>query len=389
MKNFAGKFWSFSFYFLFFAGAVAVYNYLALYFDEQGLPGSQIGVLMGVSSLIGIFTGPLWSLLADASHRHRLVETIAILGNVTALFLVTFVHGFLAFLILMIVQSIFGGPIVSMVDNATMSMLGDEKEKYGNIRLGGSIGWGVAAPMIGMVVQRYGLHWNFSIYAVLLLIALISVQQLHFGKLSKANESFSRGVRELLNNRQWIIFLTIVFIAGCGTAIISDYLFVYLQNIGTSPTLMGWAVTISIIAEVPAMYVAGRVIKRVGSHGLFTIGMAAIAIRCMLYSVNTVPWIALTIQLLQFFGFPMLWVAGVSYADENAPAGMGATVQSIFNSAFMGFGFAAGGFFGGVLIEYAGVRQMFMIFGAVILVTALLYGLLKRKQTVPLPVTTD
>jgi len=192
-----------------------------------------------------------------------------------------------------------------------------------------------------------------------------------------------------LNNRQWIIFLTIVFIAGCGTAIISDYLFVYLQNIGTSPTLMGWAVTISIIAEVPAMYVAGRVIKRVGSHGLFTIGMAAIAIRCMLYSVNTVPWIALTIQLLQFFGFPMLWVAGVSYADENAPAGMGATVQSIFNSAFMGFGFAAGGFFGGVLIEYAGVRQMFMIFGAVILVTALLYGLLKRKQTVPLPVTTD
>ncbi|HVN16924.1 MAG TPA: MFS transporter, partial [Anaerolineales bacterium] len=248
MKNFAGKFWSFSFYFLFFAGAVAVYNYLALYFDEQGLPGSQIGVLMGVSSLIGIFTGPLWSLLADASHRHRLVETIAILGNVTALFLVTFVHGFLAFLILMIVQSIFGGPIVSMVDNATMSMLGDEKEKYGNIRLGGSIGWGVAAPMIGMVVQRYGLHWNFSIYAVLLLIALISVQQLHFGKLSKANESFSRGVRELLNNRQWIIFLTIVFIAGCGTAIISDYLFVYLQNIGTSPTLMGWAVTISIIA---------------------------------------------------------------------------------------------------------------------------------------------
>ncbi len=88
---------------------------------------------------------------------------------------------------------------------------------------------------------------------------------------------------------------------------------------------------------------------------------------------------------MQFFTFPILLVAGVSYADENAPAGMGATAQSIFSASFMGFGYAAGGFFGGVLIEYIGVQQMFLVFGMVILLAALIFGVAQRMQPVSQP----
>ena len=383
-KNFPGKFWSFSFYLLFYAGAVAVYNYFALYFQQEGIPGVLIGVLMGSFSLIGIFAGPMWSGLADASHRHRLVLSTAIIGNVIAIFLFPVFHTFLPFLLLMIIQSLFGGPIVSTVDNATMSMLGDEKEMYGRVRIGGTIGWGVAAPIVGVIVARYGLRWNFSIYAGLLLMALITVQQLHFGQRI-IRVSFFEGVRELLADRKWIVFLVIVFIAGNGSGIISNYLFIYLQKIGTSPTWMGWALTISTIAEFPALLVAHRLMKRLGSNGLLTIGLAATALRCVLYGLVNVPWMALVVQLMQFFTYPMLLVAGVSYADENAPAGLGATAQSIFSGSFMGFGFAAGGFIGGVLIQYIGVQQMFLVFGILILLAALIFGLAQRVQAVSQP----
>ena len=383
-NNISGKLWPFSFYLLFFAGAVAIYNYYALYFQGEGIPGGQIGVLMGVSSLIGLFAGPLWSGLADASHRHRLVLTIAIIGNVTAIFLFPVFHSFLPFLVLMVFQALFGGPIISMVDNATMSMLGDEKEMYGRVRVGGTIGWGVAAPIVGSIVARYGLHWNFSIYAGLLLIALVAVQQLRFGQRI-VRASILGGVRELLTDRKWIVFLTIVFIAGSGSAVITNYLFIYLQKIGTSPTWMGWALTISTLAEFPALLVAHRLLKRLGPHGLLTLGMAATALRCGLYGVVNIPWLALTVQLTQFFTFPILLVAGVSYADENAPAGMGATAQSIFSSAFMGFGYAAGGFLGGVLIQYIGVQQMFFVFGLLILLATLIFSLAQRRQPVSQP----
>ena len=203
----------------------------------------------------------------------------------------------------------------------------------------------MAAPIIGAFVARFGLHWNFAIYAGLVLIGLVAAEKLQFGERI-LRVSFFGGVRELLTDRKWIVFLTIIFIAGNGSAVITSYLFVYLQQIGTSPTWMGWALTIATVAEFPAMLVAHRLLKRLGSNGLLTLGLAASALRCGLYGVISLPWLALVVQLTQFFTFPILLVAGVSYADENAPAGMGATAQSIFSSAFMGIWICFGRFAG-------------------------------------------
>ncbi len=256
-KNFTGKFWSFTFYFLFFAGAVAVLNYYALYFQQEGLSGTQIGVLMGMASMIGLFSGPIWSGLADAGQRHRLILSIAMLGNLIAVFLFPFSNMFWWFFALIALEAIFAGPIQSMADNATMTMLGDEKELYGRVRIGGTIGWGIAAPIVGVVVARYGMRYNFSIYSVMFLIALIALQQMHFSP-HKTEGLFWRGVRTLLTDRKWIMFLIIVIIAASGNGIINNYLFVYLQKIGTSPAWMGWAVTISTAVEVPALFFANR-----------------------------------------------------------------------------------------------------------------------------------
>jgi MFS transporter, PPP family, 3-phenylpropionic acid transporter len=378
-KNFSGKFWPFTFYLLFFAGAAAIFNFLALFFQSKGLPGSQIGILMGTSSLVGLVAGPLWSALADATQRHRLILSVAILGSLIAVFFYPFVNVFLGFLVLVTLQALFGGPIISMVDNASMTMLGDEREMYGRVRLGGTIGWGLMAAVMGVVVERTGLRWNFMIYSGMFLLALLISQKLRFSNIV-SGRSFFGGMRELLTDRKWIVFLLIVFIAGSGNAAISAYLFVYLQDIGASPTLMGLAITIATIAEFPALFFANRLMKSLGPRGLLTLGLIATAVRCILYGVIGVPWMALVVQLLQAVTFPVLLVAGVSYADLNAPPGMGATAQSIFSSAFMGVGYAAGGFFGGVMIEYLGTRQMFLVFGGLILLAAMIFGVAQRMR---------
>jgi PPP family 3-phenylpropionic acid transporter len=383
-KNFTGKFWSFSFYLLFFAAAGVLFNFIALYFVSQGLSGSQIGLLMGIGSLIGLFAGPLWSGLADVSRRYRLIFSVAILGNVVMVFCFPFFHTFLGFFLLMVLQAIFGGPITSLTDHATISMLEDEKEQYGRIRLGGTLGYGLATVIAGAVLERYGLQWIFWIYCALLLIGLLIGWQMHFSQ-KLAEGTFLNGARELLNDRKWIFFLIIVFIAGVGNAVITSYLFIYLEKIGTSKFWMGMAIAISSGTEILALFFAGPLLKRLKARGLLTLGLVATAVRCMLYGVVDVPWLALTVQLLQALTFPILLVAGVSYADENAPPGMGATAQGIFTSAFMGFGFAAGGFLGGVLLEYIGVQGMFFAIGAMTLLAGLFFGVLERSAPAQQP----
>ena len=176
-----------------------------------------------------------------------------------------------------------------------------------------------------------------------------------------------------------------MLVAGSGNAAISNYLFVYLERIGASKVEMGLALTIATLAELPAMLFADKLLRRIKSQGVLTLGLVATALRCMLYGMVGVPWIALTVQLMQLVTYPLLLVAGVSYADENSPAGMSATGQGIFNSAFWGIGSVAGGFFGGLLLQFIGIQAMFFTFGAAILLAALLFSLFQRAQPVPQP----
>ena len=379
--SFSNKFWPFSFYLLFFCSAAAIFTYLALFFQSKGLPDDQIGVLMGVSSLVGLVAGPFWSGVADSTGRHRLVLSLGILCSIIAVFLYPYANAFLTFLALVVVQAVFGGQLLPMVDNATVTMLGEEKEKYGRVRLGGTIGWGLMAIVMGLIVERTGLRWNFVIYCAFLALALLVAQKLRFSP-RRSQAPLMSGVRQLLGDRKWLAFLTIAFIAGCGNAAITVYLFPYLAEIGTTPTWMGISIAIATIAEVPAFVFADRLLRRLGPRGLLTLGLAATAVRCILYGVISVPAFALGVQVLQLVTFPILLVAGVSYADQNAPPGMGATAQSIFGSAFMGFGFAAGGYLGGVLMKYIGAQHMFFVFGALILLATVIF-LVGQRRRVP------
>jgi PPP family 3-phenylpropionic acid transporter len=85
------------------------------------------------------------------------------------------------------------------------------------------------------------------------------------------------------------------------------------------------------------------------------------------------------VQLMSGLTFPLIWVAGVTYANEHAPVGLNATAQGIFGSVLMGFGAATGNFLGGFLIDSQGTQFMYMFFGILVLGALLLFTLIERR----------
>lgn len=368
------KIWPFSFYFLNYAAFAALIPFFVIFYQGLGFNGTQIGLLTGVPPLITLVCAPLGTALADSTHRHKLIMGVGLVSAVVMAILLPAFTSFAVVFGIIALYNIFISPVGSLADSATMTMLGDEKAKYGRIRLGGTIGWGVFAPIAGVLVQNYGLNIAFWMFAAIMLINVFVSQNFDFGK-HEDHASNNGGMKTLLTNCKWIFFLLASFVGGLGAFSVASYLYPYMAELGATKTQMGIASFVATATELPIFFFGNRLVKRFGSQRLFLSALALMGVRSLLFAGASVSWMVYVIQALGGMMFPAMWLAGVSYAEENAPVGLKSTAQGLFSAMSFGFGSAVGGFIGGILLESMGGRSMFMVLGVVILVSlALIEG---------------
>jgi len=357
---------------------------MVLFYQGLGFSGVQIGLLMGMFPLVAMVGAPLWTGMADAKGRHKLIMSLTILVTVGLAIVFPLLKTFAPMVLLVMLYSLFSAPITSFADSATMTMLAGEKEMYGRVRLGGTIGWGLVAPVGGALIQAYGLKLAFWVYAGLMFLTFIISQKFTFGQHVEGG-TLRGNVRQLMADRRWLLFLILAFTGGVAITTINNYLFPYMEELGASKTTMGIALTLSTIGELPVLFYANRLLNRFKAYGLLTLGMTITGIRLLLYAAFNFPAGILIFQFLNGMTFPIVWVAAVSYAYENAPEGMKATAVGLLAAVMFGIGSATGGFTGGLLLESIGGRGMYLVFGTVVLVCVLIITLLERRQTTVLP----
>jgi PPP family 3-phenylpropionic acid transporter len=373
----------FAFYFLYFAAAASLIPFVVLYYQHLGFSGAQIGLLAGMAPLIALVGAPLWTNLADRTGRHRLILSLTMAGVIVVVLVIPTLNALLPVVGMIALYSLLGSPIVSLSDSATMTMLGDERDQYGRVRIGGTFGWAMAAPLAGLLIENNGLEMAFWSYAAFMALALVVSQRLVFDSPvgAPALRAAQGGIRTLLRNRRWALFLAMAFVCGMGFASVNTYLFAYMQELGASAGVMGLALTLATLSELPVLFFADRLLKRFGSFGLLSLGMAATGIRLLLFAAASAPAGVLAFQFINGLTFPAVWVAGVSFAYDNAPPGLSATAQGLFGAMIFGFGAAAGGLLGGLLIEAVGGRAMYLVFGLLVLGSLALLAPLERRLT--------
>jgi MFS family permease len=111
------KLWPFTFYFLLFAAVAFSSPFIVLYYQGLGFTGTQIGLLTGIVPLITIVSAPLWTGLADATHQHRLLMSLAILFGVIALVVFPLLNAFVPVVLIAILLNIFTAPVTPFADS--------------------------------------------------------------------------------------------------------------------------------------------------------------------------------------------------------------------------------------------------------------------------------
>lgn len=374
----SGRFRASAMYFVFFSAVAAIAPYLVLYYRSLGFSGTQVGFLLSVGPLIGLVATPFWTGIADSTGRHLAILIMSLVSGMLLYGLLPFLQSFELILAAVAVIASLTAPMVALLDSSTVHMLGEDKDRYGRIRLWGTIGWGVSAPMIGEVLDRYGLNWMFWIFSALIFIDIFFVRYQRFDT-APDRQPYWKGIRRIVANPQWALFLGGAFIATLGTVAHGSFLALLLEDMGARRTLLGVALLVATVFEAPVMVFSSNLLRRFGNRGLMFIALATTALRSLLYSQVGGPAGVIALQLLHGLTYPALWLAGVNFAAAHAPPGFKSSAQGLFGAVQGALGTAVGNLLCGALIDWFGIQGMYTAIGTVLFASLFVLLLINQR----------
>jgi len=342
---------------------------LPLYFKKIGGSPSQIGFFIGLFSFTSFFSRPFMGWLLDRENPKK----IFVLGNFLFLVsvslypLIKSMNIFLAFL------RIFHGFSFSMTILAglliAVFLSREEVRAYalGIISIAFMLPQ-LVMPMLGEnIIEYYGYSPFFALIILLTFVAFILSFKVKFS-LEREPSSKEEKFLKILKRKQSLLYLPLSFLIGFGVS--SCFTFVpLLKKAGTS-LKAGFFFTFAALTAVFVRAFLGRRLRWWGKPVIITpcFIFFSIGIFLLFFAKNNY---MLSVSGLIFgtslgFLYPNLMALNV---EKVKPHERG-KVLSLFASS-VDLGFALGPLFFGLLTDWLGIRNTFLIYSFIILIFSL------------------
>jgi len=371
-------FWRLSlFYFFYFAVLGGFMPYWGLYLDGLRFSAEQIGQLMAIGMLTRIFAPNFWGWLADSSgKRIELVRFGAVMISVFWAGIFWVGDRFWLMAAVLFAYSLFQNAILAQFEAVTIAHLGQDRARYGNIRLWGSLGFIATVAGFGYLFD----HVSVSHLPALLLACAVTAALFSFSVPSPPGVVNVRGREPFLNTlRKPHVagFFLAHFLLQFSHAPYYSFFSLYLQESGYSRTTTGLLWSLGVLAEVVAFTQTHRLLTRFSERGLVMACLWLAGVRWLAigWGVET-PVLLWIVQLLHAFSFAIFHAAAMQFIFREFNTGQQGQGQAVY-SALWGLGVAVGSWLSGAAWEGLGPSWVFTL-AALICVAAL--GALRRRS---------
>lgn len=358
-------------YFLYWAGAAAVLPYISVYYESVNLKGTQIGQLNSIPFFVSMFSSVIFAFLSDLSKRHKVVLRLCAVGLIVVMLLFPTANNFSAFIPIVFAWSILNAPITPISDQASLNAL-DEPEKYGKLRVGGSIGWGIMVLVTGFLIDylSFGLQIVFYIHVLFLVLFLINtifIPSQHKIHDPSEKPATLHALWKMLRQPEFLVLLGLIIIWGIGESAIGNFLFLHIKSLGGSSTLMGISLSISLVGEILTFSYAHKIQAKIGTKIMMLMSFLVLFTWLMGLSLIRNPY---AIPLFQVFGgsaFGLIQSGSVAYVNSHAPRELGTTAQAVRGGVMGGLGVGIGSLISGRIYEVSGSVVLFRTMSLVVL----------------------
>jgi len=252
---------------------------LHLFYINLGFCGTQIGLMSSVSAVVGMIASPIWvSEVKKRPNANRILQVAMVLGGLG--YLAIGLQSIYAYILLIvIVHSLIMSGIMPLSDSMVVGVAAESGQGYGSVRAFASLGWIISLLSSGWLVARFGFIAAFiGVFIMWCLgaLAIFFIQPRFFNAAPQTDQPKPRlrdTLHTIFQDRTLRGFaIAIIFIGFLNSGVL-QFENVFLAELGASNQLISVAGILSAIVELPFMFYADRIVKRVGANRLMLIAL--------------------------------------------------------------------------------------------------------------------
>lgn len=295
-----------------------------------------------------------------------------------AIFGLAFTRSFWPFFGLMLVHCLLYVPTISIVNSIVFASLKDAQKEFGLVRMGGTIGWVLAAwPFTFILVDwdkvhaanpqgiaqwigtalssglsgealQQGTRWTYIVAGIAsLLLAGFSLALPHTPprKVAAGGDRFAWLESAKLLRHPFVLILWLVtfidaFVHNCYFNWTGSFLGASAQSggVGIPGNWIMPVMSIGQVTEILAMLILGATLKKLGWRTTMVLGILGHAARFAVYAFAPTAATVIAVQLLHGVAYGFFFATVYIFVDEYFPKDVRASAQGLFNVMILGIG---------------------------------------------------
>jgi PPP family 3-phenylpropionic acid transporter len=327
-------------YFLY-AGALV--PYFSLYLAARGYGAGEIAVVLAMPQLARVAAPAFWGWLADRSGAARGIVVFSAAVLLAGFALMHLVDGYAGVVALMLVMSLLSAGALPLVEALTLGSLGTRIERYGPIRLWGSVGFVAGVLATGAWLDA---HPPQSLLGVIVLLAALTFAVSFLvpaARVAAAGGLGEAGLGAVLLRPAVLAFFAASLCMNAAHGTLYAFYSIYLDAEGYSKTAIGVLWTIGVLAEIALFLLLPRLLRRYSLRAVLGASCACAALRFAVigWGVHS-PLLLAFAQLLHAATFGAYHASSVAIVHRLFTGKLAARGQTLHSSVSYGLGGSAG-----------------------------------------------
>lgn len=351
----------------FWAMFASICAYQAALLSFRGFSNGEIGLLIAVRCLAGIFCQPLLGGFADRNPHiplRRIVSLSLSLGLAAGLAFYLIPMGMGGTLIVLSVMGGFEISAYPLMDAMAVQFISAGVPiRYSLGRGIGSFSYAVACVLLGLQVTRWGVESTLLTHAILVAAELCLVST--YPAFQEPPPSVT-GPRQATHSVFWLlrknpafsIMLLAILLGITGLLPLTNFLINVVLDRGGTAGSLGPALFLMAAAELPAALLFQRLYRRLGGGRLLALSLFFFFGKALAFYLSpSLSWILLA-EPLQMLGYGLFTPTSVYYVNDSIPSEDRVKGQTLMMVSSNGMGNVWGSLLAGRALDLGGVSLM-------------------------------